>query len=383
MVEKHGSQCGFCTPGIIMSLFGLYKNSQKPDREEVLQALAGNLCRCTGYRPIIEAALQLSESGEQDWFDLHENDTIKNLQEIAVRDSLVLQKDGKCFFVPQTMTELAELKKEHPGAFLLAGGTDLGLLVTKAYRSLPVIISLLGIPELRKLEKTADFVNIGAAISYEEALPLLQEEFPSFAEMLIRVGSRQIRNKGTLAGNIANASPIGDCAPALLAMGSTICLASTAGQREMPLKDFFKAYRQTALAPEEFITSIRIPRLKSGEFFRNYKISKRFDQDISTVSAAFCLVLKDGVVEKLSCGFGGMAATPLAFSESCAKLVAQPWTEGNVQKAAMALRQEFSPLTDFRAAAEYRRTVAGNLLLKFFYESVGVENEWTEVFSHE
>jgi xanthine dehydrogenase small subunit len=359
MVEHHGSQCGYCTPGFVMSMVAL-RTEAAPDRAAVNEALAGNLCRCTGYRPIVDAALDVCTGFEQ----------TPAADTVPVEDTTLALRHGSILGLsPRSIAELADALVRYPEAVIVAGGTDVGLWVTKQHRTLAVTVSLDAVAELRTVSETADTIRIGAAATYQEALPVLEAHFPDFGAMIRRIGSRQIRNRGTIGGNIANASPIGDSSPALLALDATLVLRRLAGQRRVPLEDFFTGYRQTILQPGEFIERIDVPMPRTGEMFRCYKVAKRFDQDISAVCAAFRVRVEDEVLHDIRIGFGGMAATPSRPRAVENALIGRPWTEATIRMAQAVMDEAFSPLSDMRASAAYRRTVARNLLLKLFLET--------------
>ena len=375
MVDLHGSQCGFCTPGFIMSLFALYRSESNPTLESTEDALVGNLCRCTGYRPILDAAAEMVVRRAPDEFSASEKETVRLLRSLAHAEMVAIESSQGSFYLPRTLDDLIKIYEENPGGYLLAGGTDLGLVVTKQRKRLTPIISLAAIKELQKIEKNGDSVLIGSAVTYTDALPVLKEFFPAFEELVLRLGSRQIRNLGTIGGNIANASPIGDSPPALLALDAQVLLRSAQGQRILPLRDFFTGYRKTGLGPGEFIEAIRIPKLSSGQRFKIYKISKRFDQDISTLCAAIRLTVEGDKIQNVRVAFGGMAATPARALECEKTLEGRAFTEESFLKAAQCLEQDFQPMTDFRGSSRYRGLVAKNLMRKFYLESSGSEFE--------
>jgi len=371
MVDAHGSQCGYCTPGFIMSLFALYQSEENPPKDSVEDALIGNLCRCTGYRPILEAARKMVGEGQSvEFFDYLKSQ--EKLLETIEEGAVVVDGENELFAIPKSLQELLQLKNDHPDAHLLAGGTDLGLWVTKRKMILPKMILTTQVQDLQGYELKEEELVIHAACSYSDALEVLQSEFPAFYHLVMRLGSRQIRNLGTFAGNLANASPIGDSAPCLIALGSSIVLESVEGQRKMALEEFFVDYRKTVLKPNEVIRSIHIPRIQKDSSFHVYKLSKRFDQDISSVCGAFHLKLSsDNKVEDLRLCFGGMAATPKRASHTEKALLGQEWTSDNMEKAASGLESEFTPMTDFRGSTQYRSLAAGNLLRKFYSEIEG------------
>ncbi|MFP3515022.1 xanthine dehydrogenase small subunit [Pseudomonas sp. SIMBA_077] len=368
MVDCHGSQCGFCTPGFVMSLFALQKNSSHANKHQAHEALAGNLCRCTGYRPILAAAAQTCASHPADQFDAQRGATIAKLQAIKAAGAGELNNgDNRCL-MPLNIDDLAHLYDAHPQARLLAGGTDLALEVTQLHRALPTLIYLGQVTQLKRIEGFEERIEIGAAVTLSDVYQVLKTEYPDFGELLQRFASLQIRNQGTLGGNIANASPIGDSPPLLIALGAQLVLRKGGTCRTMMLEDFFLDYRVTALAEGEFIEKIVIPRAKASHLFRAYKISKRLDDDISAVCAAFNVHIENGVVIEARVAYGGMAATPKRASTCEAALIHSPWNTASVERACSALAQDFSPLSDFRASKEYRLLCAQNLLRKYFIE---------------
>jgi xanthine dehydrogenase small subunit len=371
LVECHGSQCGFCTPGFVMSMYALYESEREPpSRRRIDDALAGNLCRCTGYRPIVEAVRQAYRTGTRDGA-VGRDSLAASLRGIQRRDALDLVHAGKRWVAPRTLDALSAFVAEHPGARLVAGATDLGLLVTKEHRDLELLVSVAEVPELRAIHDTGTHLEIGAAATYAEALGPLAAIHPDLGELVRRIGSTQIRNVATLGGNIANASPVGDMPPALLALDASLVLRHGAERRELPLSSFFLGYRKTALRPGELVERIRIPHGKPGRLFGAHKLSKRFDQDISGVCGAFAVELEGNRVRSARVAFGGMAAVPVRAAAAEAALAGKPWTEATVEAAAAALRAELSPISDMRAGAEYRRLAAGNLLRRFWIETAG------------
>ncbi len=359
MVDHHGSQCGFCTPGFVMSIVAL-QTEATADRTAVNEALAGNLCRCTGYRPIVDAALAVCAG----------NAPSSPAQPVSPPDTaLTLARNGTRCLAPRSINELARTLETYPEAVIVAGGTDVGLWVTKQRRKLPLTVSLDAVAGLAAINETPQAIQIGARAPYKDARAALGKQLPDFGARLPRIGSRQIRNRGTIGGNLATASPIGDTPPVLLALGATLVLRKGSQQRAVALEDFFTGYRKTVLAPGEFIERIDVPLPHPGDEFRCYKVAKRFDQDISAVSAAFRLRLDQGVVRDIRIGFGGMAATPLRLRALEDALTGRPWTEPTIRMAQPVLDASMAPLSDWRASAAYRRTVARNLLLKFFLET--------------
>ena len=353
MALNGSSQCGFCTPGIAVSLAGLLARKSEPMDADIHDALAGNLCRCTGYRPIVEAAQAAA----------------------ATRSAMPTPKlpgpqnhsgnQGSGMFAPRSLKELGRLLAKHKDAMLLAGGTDLNIDVAHARARWPNVISTRHVAELRKIKKSRDQIEFGGAVTWQEALPHLEKDWPSFATLVRRFGSVQIRSMGTMAGNLATASPIGDGAPALLALGAQLVLASRKGEREIPLDKFFVDYRKSALKRDEIIRAIRVPHPAKGQEFRVYKISKRYDQDISTVCGAFSITRSRGVVTGCRIAYGGMAATPLRCTEAEIALIGTRLEEADIQAASAAVQEFYKPLTDMRGSADYRLLVAGNLVERF------------------
>jgi xanthine dehydrogenase small subunit len=370
LVRHHGSQCGFCTPGFVMSLFALYHAAKAVDRAAANDALAGNLCRCTGYRPILDAARDACSGTPSDKFAASAPEIAARLRAMGDEDLALTHGDSR-FFVPRSIEGLAELTLAHPDATLLAGGTDVGLWVTKQHQALPTVIAIERVAALAEITETDGRLVIGARVTCEDALDVLSQHWADLRPMLLRFGSRQIRNRGTIGGNVANGSPIGDTMPALIALDATLVLRRGEVERSLPVEEFFLAYRRTALQPREFLARIEMPLPKVGQVFRMYKISKRFDQDISAVCAAFLLEVEDGAVRDIRIGYGGMAAVPKRAPRTEAVLRGRPWTRAAVEDGMRMLDAELAPISDMRASAEYRSAVARNLLLKLWLETSG------------
>ncbi|HEY8027158.1 MAG TPA: xanthine dehydrogenase small subunit [Burkholderiaceae bacterium] len=371
MVECHGSQCGFCTPGFVMSLWDLYLRREHctgaPARKEIDDALSGNLCRCTGYRPIIDAAHRM---GELPSVLLDRAALAEALQALQSAEMLSYQAGGKQFHAPRTLAQLAELRAAHPAACILAGSTDVGLWVTKQMRSLPNIIYIGEVAELKLVHQTDGMLEIGAAVNLNDAYRALCQHYPQeLSELWQRFASLPIRNAGTLGGNVANGSPIGDSAPWLIALGSEIVLRSSAGQRRMALEDFYLDYQKKDLHPDEFVEAVCVPLPRPGVSFRTYKLAKRFDQDISAVCAAFAFHLENGVVLQARIAFGGMAATSKRAARTEAFLQGRDWNEATVNDAMLLLAQDYQPLSDMRASDAYRMKTAQNLLRRYWLET--------------
>jgi xanthine dehydrogenase small subunit len=369
MVECHGSQCGFCTPGFVMSLFALYHEDPAPDRQRILDVLAGNLCRCTGYRPIIDAARRMYGLCDRDHFSAREAETVARLKALRGGERLAFTHGAKRYFAPRQVDDLAALCEHFPNACLLAGGTDVALWVTKQHRDLDTLIYVGEVEELRRLEATDTHLEIGAGVTYTDAMAALGAQWPDFGELIRRLGSVQIRNSGTIGGNVANGSPIGDSMPALIALGAEVVLRKGTARRSMALEDFYLDYRKTALQPGELVELIRVPVPQAGQQFHCYKISKRFDQDISALLGAFNIRLANGRVADVRIAYGGMAAIPKRVSACEQALRGRPWTEATIARGREALAREFGPISDMRASAAYRLLAAQNLLTKFHIET--------------
>ena len=369
MLECHGSQCGFCTPGFVMSLFTLHRqrDGAAVSRDEALHALSGNLCRCTGYRPILDAAQTMHH-----WPDvpLDESGLLQQLKLLA-QDGWAPAADSASNFyaTPTTLSELLRLRAAHPQALIAAGTTDVGLWVTKQHRRFGQIIDVTRVTELRRIERGAHSLSIGAAASLTEAFDALAECRPQLKPFFDRFAGLPVRESGTLGGNVANGSPIGDSMPLLIALGATLVLASTRGERTLPIEDFYLAYRKTALAPDEVLARIEVPKPTPHEWLRADKISKRFEDDISAVCLAVALQVEDGVIHSARIGAGGVAAVPARAIQTEAALAGQPCAEAIFDAAATVLEAEFKPLSDMRASSAYRRAVLGNLLRRGWQQS--------------
>jgi len=371
MVDSHGSQCGFCTPGFVMSLFALYRTSPEPSRQEIDDALAGNLCRCTGYRPIIEAAQSMS-SVFDDW---NAGEHLDVLRSVARPGNFEAEHNGRRFFAPCDIASLAALYVNYPDATILAGGTDVGLWVTKHHRELETIIYTARVAEMLAVQKTDTHLEIGGAVSLTHAIPAMVEQYPGLTELFRRFASPPIRNVGTLGGNIANGSPIGDSMPALMVLGASLVLRQGEGERELELDDFYHDYQVNDLQPGEFVARIRIPLAQNGVRVSSQKWSKRFDQDISAVCTAYNLQLDGDKVANFRMACGGVAAT-IRRATSCEDVVnGAAWTEATIDKACAALAKDFAPISDMRASADIRLIAVQNLLRRFWLETSGELDE--------
>ncbi|HKP66506.1 MAG TPA: xanthine dehydrogenase small subunit [Casimicrobiaceae bacterium] len=379
LVDCHASQCGFCTPGFAMSLFGLYKTAPSPSRSDIDDALAGNLCRCTGYRPIVEAAQRMylppppsGWRGNATSVDNDDDDVGTALAAIARTRSLEYTHGGQRWSAPRGAAEVAQQCGARPDARIIAGMTDAALWVTKQHRMLDDIIYVGDAADLASIRETNDGIEIGCAVALTDAVNALNRAYPELTEVWQRFASIPIRNSATLCGNIANGSPIGDSMPALIALGAIVEVRSAAGARSVALDSFYPGFRQTALARGEFVAAVRIPPRPAGLELAAYKISKRYDQDISAVFACFALVIDaDRVIQSARIGCGGVAATPIRALKTERALVGSPWNADSIERAAMTLSSEFTPIDDMRASASYRRAVLGNLLRRCFHQTSG------------
>ncbi|MDB5540281.1 MAG: FAD-binding molybdopterin dehydrogenase [Devosia sp.] len=379
MVDHHGSQCGFCTPGIVMSLYGLWMTDADPTTGAIETALQGNLCRCTGYTPIIKAGKAISAYGA-----VAADPLVMERQSIKAR--LLALRDGKRvelgegrdrLIVPASADDLAEVYAASPTGTLVSGATDVGLWVTKFMRDIGPMIFIGEVPQLHRIEETDGALKLGAGVTYTEATGAIVKRFPQLEELWMRIGGAQVRNMGTIGANIANGSPIGDTPPPLMALGASITLRKGDVRREVKLEDFFIAYGKQDRQPGEFVESVTIPSLPEGEQFACYKISKRKDEDISSLCGAFRLRLEGGAVASVTIAFGGMAATPKRAKAVEAALLGKAWTVGTVEAALPAFAEDYQPLTDMRASAEYRLLAAQNLLRRFFLETTGAGERLT------
>jgi xanthine dehydrogenase small subunit len=370
LVDHHGSQCGFCTPGFVMSLFAMFHElpSGAPARGAVDRNLAGNLCRCTGYAPIVRAAQAVLDGPRNDRFTQHADEIRTRLLSLQPAESVATRGRVGAFQAPASLDELCRALAHSPDAVLLAGGTDIGLWVTKQLRSLDQLIYVGRVPELLGLHMEAGELHIGAAVTYADAEEAVTALYPAFAPLLDRLGAVQVRNVGTIGGNIANGSPIGDMPPGLIAAGSRLVLCSSSGRRTIDLEDFFLAYGEQDLRPGECVERIVLPPPAPGSLFGTYKVSKRREQDISAVCGGYAITLRDGLIEQARICYGGMAATPKRATACELALQGKPWERATIDRAMAAMDDDYEPITDVRAGADYRMRVARNLLLRFFLE---------------
>jgi len=370
MIDLHAAQCGFCTPGFVMSLFGLYLNQPAPDRDAVTLSLSGNLCRCTGYRPIIDAGLAMGNyPAPQRWSreDAQSADRRAKLDGMASAGPL----RSRGYSAPRNVDELADEYAASPESLLLAGGTDIGLWVTQSLRELPPLIWLGDIDALRRIESREGGLWIGAAVTLTEAWPALLTQYPELAEQTERFASTPIRNSATLCGNLANGSPIGDSLPAMLALDALLDLRCGSNTRQLPLAQFYLDYRRTALQPGEFVQGVLVPLRNTDDLVASYKIARRQDQDISAVSVTFRIRRAGTRVIEARLAFGGMAATAKRAAATEQALTGAEWSLEAIRTAQSALTLDFAPLSDLRASSAYRLEVAAAVLERFYRESTG------------
>ena len=366
MVKYHGSQCGFCTPGFVMSLFSMYKNHDNFNNELIKDTISGNLCRCTGYRPIIDAAKSLNKINKIDQFSKNKKKIISLLKKINSKNIFITNKNKK-YFSPKTIKELKKIIKKNPNFNFLSGGTDLSLKVTKERDDIQNIINLIDIKELDFIKKNKNFIEVGAATPLIKFENFIKKYYSDFNSVLKRYGSVQIRNVATIGGNIATASPIGDTLPILLSLDAELVIETKKNKKILSINEFFISYRKTKLKKGEFIYSIRIPLYKNN-IFKAYKISKRFDDDISSLCASFNLEINNNKIKNAFIAFGGMAEIPKR-AKNCEKILKNKRLSIDIfLKARNCLEKDFSPINDMRATKDYRLEVAKNLLIKCFYE---------------
>ncbi|SOB93328.1 xanthine dehydrogenase small subunit [Rhodobacter maris] len=372
MVDHHGSQCGFCTPGFIASLAAAHTN-RRSDYDDLL---AGNLCRCTGYAPIVRAAEAAAEAPVPDWM---QSDLACDFAQISSGGERAAGPEGgrQIPFLPHTTDALAEWYLAHPGATLIAGGTDVALWVTKQLRDLPEVAFLTQCDELAQIRETAEGYEIGAGVTIARLRAWAEGPHPALADLLRRFASEQVRQVATIGGNIANGSPIGDGPPALIAMGARLTLRRGSTRRTLPLENFFLDYRKQDRLPGEFVESVTLP--KAAPALACYKLSKRFDQDISSVCGCFNITQKGSIIESAKVAFGGMAGTPKRAFAFESALLGQPFTEAAVAAALPAFERDFTPLSDMRASAAYRMNAAQAMALRYIRARTGAAVSVLEV----
>lgn len=376
MVDFHGSQCGFCTPGFVMSLYGLWMKTPDPSNAAIEKALQGNLCRCTGYEAIMRAAHAISNYGKaaKDPLAVERKDITTRLK--ALRDGARVEiGSGKArLIVPAGVDDFAAVLEKVPGATIVAGSTDVGLWVTKHMRDISPAIFIGGLDGLRAISEKDGVITIGAGVTYTEAFETLSKRIPALGPLVDRIGGEQVRNMGTIGGNIANGSPIGDTPPSLIALGAQLTLRKGKKRRTIPLETFFIAYGKQDRQPGEFVEAVHVPVPENGEKFAVYKVTKRRDEDITATLGAFYLTLaEDGTVADIRIAYGGMAATPKRATAVEKALIGKAWSEATVEAAMAEYASDFTPLTDMRASAEYRALAAKNLLLRFYVETTGTK----------
>ncbi len=379
MVDWHGSQCGFCTPGFVMSLYALWMREPDPSVPQIEKALQGNLCRCTGYEPIVKAARAVSSYGspEADFLAAERKAVTARLKALADGARVEVGAGRRRLMVPASVDDFAAALEAEPKATVVAGSTDVGLWVTKQMRDIAPVVFIGGLEELKTISVKGGAIAIGAGVSYSDAFATLAKHIPALGRLIDRIGGEQVRNMGTIGGNIANGSPIGDTPPPLIALGASLTLRKGAVRRTIPLEDFFIAYGKQDRQPGEFVESVSVPVPVKGAFFGVHKISKRREEDITAALGAFHVEVKAGTVRSARIAYGGMAATPKRASAVEAALVGKPWTMETVEAALPAYEADFTPLSDMRASAEYRMLTAKNLLKRFFLETTGTKKPIT------
>ncbi|MGA7329312.1 MAG: xanthine dehydrogenase small subunit [Rhodomicrobium sp.] len=368
LVDYHGSQCGFCTPGFVMSLYGAYISRPKPDAQAVNDLLAGNLCRCTGYGPIIEAASRMYDLPRPNWDVERRAEDRAQLLSMQDGETLSYSSANGTFLSPANTDDFCSLYEANPDATVVSGATDVGLWVTKQHRALPKMVYTGRVDELKNIEVRDGHLWIGAGAAWSDAKEVIEAQWPSFVELIRRFGSEQVRNSGTVGGNIANGSPIGDGAPALIALGAHVVLRKGLVRRSLPLEDFFIAYGKQDRAPGELVEALEVPLSTKPDELGCYKLSKRFDQDISAVCGCFNIRVEDGGVKSALICFGGMAAIPKRARAVEAALTGSAWTLESIENALAGFEMDYAPISDMRSSASYRTKAAKNLLLKYFYE---------------
>lgn len=370
MVDHHGSQCGFCTPGIVMSLNALWMQNPNPSNQDIEIALQGNLCRCTGYEPIIHAAQAISN------IDTPDNDPlVKEREDIkaqlnAFRDGarVEIKFKDEHFIVPASLDDFAEVRTEYTNSTIVAGSTDVGLWVTKNMRPISPAIFTSNLDELQKIEVTSGRISVGAGVTYNDMQGVIAKHIPQLKDFWNRIGGMQVRNMGTVGGNVANGSPIGDTPPALIVLGAVLHLRCGSEQRKLPIEDFFIDYGKQDREAGDFLAQIDIPIPDPNDLLAIYKISKRRDEDISALCGAFKMQVVDGMIKDAKIAFGGMAATPKRATQVEQNLIGKPWTKETISNSVAFFGDDYAPLSDWRASSEYRMLVAKNLLHRFFAE---------------
>jgi xanthine dehydrogenase small subunit len=380
MVDFHGSQCGFCTPGFVMSLYALWMRSPDPSVAAIEKSLQGNLCRCTGYEAIVRAAQAISSYGgtAKDPLVHERRDVTARLEALRDGARVEIGAGKQRLVVPVSVDDLAAVLETEPAATVVAGSTDVGLWVTKHMRDIGPAVFIGGLDGLHgvseDVSENGGVITIGAGVTYTEVFSTLAERVPALGVLINRIGGEQVRNMGTIGGNIANGSPIGDTPPPLIALGATLTLRRGGKRRTIPLEKFFIAYGKQDRQPSEFVEAVHVPVPEKGTHFAVHKVTKRRDEDITATLGAFHLSLaKDGTVASIRIAYGGMAATPKRATAVEAALTGKPWTEDTIEDALVAYDTDFAPLSDMRASADYRALAAKNLLRRFFAETTGTK----------
>lgn len=371
MYYSDGSQCGFCTPGFVMSIFALYKQENEPNKAEINDALTGNLCRCTGYRPIIEAAVHACKDKEVDQPCDCDDKIIQMLRSLKLEKTIEIVTDRQKYFLPSSKAEALALRNAYSNAVLVTGSTDVALRVTKKHELIPEIIDLSHVDDLNFVRTDNGKIHFGSNFSLEQIRQNTKDNLPALYEMLNVFGSRQIRNRASLGGNVGSASPIGDSLPVLMAYDADVILENTTTKRSVKLREFITGYRKTECAADELITEIIVPVPEKSRIIKSYKISKRKDLDISTVSACFSLKLNNGIVEDIEMFYGGMAAWTKRAVKTEAELMGKEWSRANVEAAMKFMTDDYQPISDARSGEKARNIMAANLLLKFWSETGG------------
>ena len=370
MLNFHGSQCGFCTPGFVMSLFSMYKNNFSFNDKIIKNTISGNLCRCTGYKPIINAAKSLNGKSKTDHFSKNSQITINQLKKISKeKTKITINNNNKKYFAPTNIKDLRVLLKQYPESKILSGGTDLSLEITKLRKKIDSIIYIGSLKDLNYIKKYENYIEVGSSTPLIEFEDIIKKYYLDFYEILLRYGSNQIRNVATIGGNIATASPIGDTLPLLLSLNAKLIISNYRNDRIFPLNGFFISYRKTKLKKGEFIKSIKIPIFKNN-IFKAYKISKRIDDDISSVCASFNIKIINDNIKNISIVYGGMSEIPKRAINCENSLLNKYLSKDLIYEAQKYLEKDFQPIDDMRASSKYRMIVAKNLLLKCIIEII-------------
>ena len=370
MIDYHASQCGFCTPGIIMSLYGLFMSQEKVKKSDIIKALQGNLCRCTGYEPIIKAALEIAKNKDfkKDILNKKQKEILQKLKKLDDKKTVQIFNEGGNIFIPKSLNDFAIQLEKKPKSKIIAGATDISLWIKDNFCPKLDYIFIGNLSDLKQIKETKKSLSLGANITYFEAKEIMLKHFPFLSDFWFRIGGAQIRNMGTIGGNIANGSPIADMAPPLIALGAELVLQKGKTKRKVALEDFYISYGKQDLKQGEFVKTINIPLVLGEEKLATYKISKRKDEDISTLCGAFNFTIKNNKIIKVKIVYSGLAAKVTRAKKAEEILLNQTFNEKIIKKAANSLEQTFTPINDLRASADYRMLVAKNLLKKFYFE---------------